>query len=63
MAEESALDTGEQTLTIREVLKLRDFRLLWLAQIVSDFGDGLTTLALLILVNQLTGSTAAFSAI
>ncbi|HET9222791.1 MAG TPA: MFS transporter, partial [Roseiflexaceae bacterium] len=61
MAEESPLDTGEQTLTIREVLKLRDFRLLWLAQIVSDFGDSLTTLALLILVNQLTGSTAALA--
>jgi MFS transporter, DHA3 family, macrolide efflux protein len=61
MAEEFPLDAGEQTLTIREVLKLRDFRMLWLAQIVSDFGDSLTTLALLILVNQLTGSTAALA--
>ena len=61
MADESSLDAEEQALTIREVLKLRDFRLLWLAQIISDFGDSLTTLALLILVNQLTGSTAALA--
>jgi MFS family permease len=61
MAEESSLDSDEQTLTIRLLLKLRDFRLLWLAQIISDFGDSLTTLALLILVNQLTGSTAALA--
>ena len=61
MADEPALDAGEPALGIRKVLKLRDFRLLWLAQIVSDFGDSLTTLALLILVNQLTGSTAALA--
>jgi MFS transporter, DHA3 family, macrolide efflux protein len=61
MAEEASLDAAEQALDVREVLHLRDFRLLWLAQIVSDFGDSLTTLALLILVNQLTGSTAALA--
>jgi MFS family permease len=61
MAEEAALNADVQALAVREVLKLRDFRLLWLAQIVSDFGDNLTTLALLILVNQLTGSTAALA--
>jgi MFS family permease len=61
MAEESSLDADAQALTVGQVLKLRDFRLLWLAQIVSDFGDSLTTLALLILVNLLTGSTAALA--
>jgi MFS family permease len=61
MAEESSRDADAQALAVREVLKLRDFRLLWLAQVVSDFGDSLTTLALLILVNQLTGSTAALA--
>src|SRR5262245_27297676 len=61
MAEEPSLEAGEPGLAVRAVLQLRDFRLLWLAQIVSDFGDSLTTLALLILVNQLTGSTAALA--
>lgn len=37
------------------------FRNLWLAQFISDFGDGLANLALLIMVNQLTGSTAALA--
>jgi MFS transporter, DHA3 family, macrolide efflux protein len=43
------------------VLKNREFRLLWLAQIVSSFGDSLTGLTLLILINELTGSTAAIA--
>lgn len=42
-------------------LQYRGFRNLWLAQSISDFGDGLTGLALLIMVNQLTGSTAALA--
>jgi MFS transporter, DHA3 family, macrolide efflux protein len=48
-------------LSARDVLRIRDFRLLWLGQIVSDFGDSLTMLALLIVVNKLTGSTAALA--
>jgi MFS transporter, DHA3 family, macrolide efflux protein len=43
------------------VFKNREFRLLWLAQIVSSFGDSLTNLTLLILVNALTGSTTAIA--
>lgn len=46
---------------VREVLRGRDFRLLWLGQIISDFGSSLTNLALLVLVNMLTGSTAALA--
>jgi MFS family permease len=46
----------------RDILRNRNFRLLWLGQIVSDFGDSLTMVALLILVNRLTGSTAAMAA-
>lgn len=38
-----------------------NFRNLWLAQVISDFGDGLTNLTLLIMINQLTGSTAALA--
>jgi MFS transporter, DHA3 family, macrolide efflux protein len=43
------------------VLRNREFRLLLIAQIVSSFGDSLTGLTLLILVNELTGSTAAIA--
>jgi len=49
------------SLGARGVLQIRNFRLLWLGQIISDFGDSLTNLALLILVNRLTGSTAALA--
>ena len=48
-------------LSSREVVRIRDFRLIWLAQFVSDIGDGLANLALLLLVNALTGSTAALA--
>ena len=46
----------------REVLRIPAFRRLWLAQLISDAGDGLTNLTLLLLVNHLTGSTAALAA-
>lgn len=47
----------------RDVLRLQDFRRLWLAQAISDIGDGLTLLTLMLLVNQLTGSTLALAAV
>ncbi len=46
---------------LRELLKIKDFRYLWTAQIVSDFGDSLTSLTLLILIQRLTGSTVALA--
>ena len=49
-------------LSAREVLRIPNYRRLWLGQLVSDAGDGLTNLALLLLVNHLTGSTAAIAA-
>jgi MFS family permease len=48
-------------LSAREVLRLPDFRRLWTGQVISDFGDALTSLSLLLVVNQLTGSTAALA--
>ncbi|NJN44088.1 MAG: MFS transporter [Anaerolineae bacterium] len=48
-------------ITARDLLQNRDFRLLWLGQSVSNFGDSMTNLALLLLVNHLTGSTAALA--
>jgi MFS family permease len=53
--------TAAPALGARAVLHIRDFRLLWLAQVISDFGDGLTNLTLLIFINQLTGSTTALA--
>ncbi len=49
-------------LGVRAVLRLRNYRLLWLGQLISEAGDGLTNLTLLLLVNALTGSTAALAA-
>ncbi len=46
---------------LRELLKIRDFRYLWTAQVASDFGDNLTALSLLILIQRLTGSTLAIA--
>ena len=47
--------TAPATLGSRDVLRLPDFRRLWAAQGISDIGDGLTMLTLMLLVNQLTG--------
>lgn len=49
------------SLGIRDVLRIREYRLLWLGQLISEAGDGLTNLTLLLLVNALTGSTAALA--
>lgn len=43
------------------LVRNREFVLLWVAQAISSFGDALTNLALIALVNQLTGSTAAIA--
>lgn len=44
---------------MRELFRIRDFRLLWTGQAVSNFGDALTNLALLLTAQRLTGSTGA----
>ena len=48
---------------LRELLKIRDFRYLWTAQVLSDFGDNLTFMTLLILIQRLTGSTVALAGV
>ena len=45
--------------SIADVLRNRNFLALWLGQVISQVGDSLTFLALLITVNRLTGSTVA----
>jgi MFS family permease len=47
--------------SIESPLTNRNFLLLLIAQITSSFGDALTNLTLLILVNKLTGSTTAIA--
>ncbi|MDX1468120.1 MAG: MFS transporter [Acidimicrobiia bacterium] len=46
---------------LRELLRIRDYRYLWTAQVISDFGDSLTSLTLLILIQRITGSTVALA--
>lgn len=48
---------------LRELLRVRDFRYLWSAQVLSDFGDNLTFMTLLILIQRLTGSTVAIAGV
>lgn len=45
-----------QLVDYRELLTLRDYRLLWAAQVVSSFGDRLSQIALAALVFLITGS-------
>lgn len=52
-----------RALGARDVLRIPDFRRLWIAQGISDVGDGLTLLTLMLLVNELTGSTLALAAV
>jgi DHA3 family macrolide efflux protein-like MFS transporter len=53
--------TQEKAFGLKDLLKIRDYRYLWTGQIISDIGDSMTNLALLLLVNHLTGSTAALA--
>jgi len=54
-------DKQSKPFNLKDLLKIRDYLMLWFGQIVSDFGDSMTNLALLLLVNHLTGSTAALA--
>jgi MFS family permease len=47
---------------LRALLRQRSFRLLWSGQVISNVGDAVTSLALLITAQRLTGSTAAVAA-
>jgi DHA3 family macrolide efflux protein-like MFS transporter len=60
MAETTASMVSEK-FTLRSLLGIRSFRLIWSGQVVSDFGDSMTRLALLLLINELTGSITAMA--
>ena len=53
--------TAAPAIGVRDLLRIPDFRRLYLAQAISDLGDGMTYLALFLLVLNLTGSTAAIA--
>ena len=46
---------------VRDVLRIRDYRNLFAGQVVSDIGDGITLLLVLLVINDLTGSTFALA--
>ena len=48
-------------MTVREVLRNPDFRRLFAGQFISDVGDGITILMVLLVINDLTGSTTALA--
>ena len=54
-------DARPTALGNRAVLRLPEFRKLFVAQTISDAGDGMTYMALMLLVNDLTHSTAALA--
>jgi DHA3 family macrolide efflux protein-like MFS transporter len=56
---DSAQTPEIQKIGIKDVLKIRDFQRLWLGQVISNFGDSLTGLAVLLLINRLTDGSAA----
>ncbi len=47
--------------SFKTLFGIADYRRIWYAQVASDFGDNLTFLTLLILVQRLTGSTVALA--
>jgi MFS family permease len=53
--------TAARAIGMRDLLRLADFRRLYLAQAISDIGDGMTYLALFLLVLDRTGSAAAIA--
>ncbi len=48
---------------IRSLLGIPDFRRLWIAQVVSNFGDSLAIFSLLFLVQRLTGNPASVAGV
>lgn len=54
-------DAVPQNKSMQAVLANHNFRQLWIGQTISQVGDGITNLAILIVINKLTGSTTALA--
>lgn len=60
----TAIDTTSQARSqfdLRRLIGIRNYRLVWTGQVISDFGDSMTRLALLLLINRMTGSISAIA--
>ncbi len=56
------MNQTDDQFTVRDLLRIANFRKLWLGQIVSNFGDALTHLTLVLVINQITdGSTTSIA--
>ena len=51
----------KKDVSMRTVLRNANFRFLWIGQVLSNLGDGMNNLALLVLIQRLTGSTMALA--
>jgi len=58
---ESAAGSGPRTAGARVALANPRFRSLWFAETISQLGDGLTGLAILVVIHRLTGSVTALA--
>ena len=61
MTEATASTPAPASLGVRDVLRIPSYRNLFAGQAISDIGDGITLLLLLLVINELTGSTAALA--
>ena len=61
MTDATATTPTPASMGVRDVLRIRSYRNLFAGQAISDIGDGITLLLLLLVINELTGSTAALA--
>jgi MFS family permease len=54
-------DARPAPMGVRDILRIRDFRHLFAGQVVSDIGDGITILLVLLVIHDLTGSATALA--
>ena len=54
-------DAPQAPMGVRDVLRIRDYRYLFAGQVVSDIGDGITLLLVLLVIFELTGSNTALA--
>ena len=50
-------ETTAAPMGVRDILRVRDYRYLFGGQVVSDIGDGITFLLVLLVINDLTGGS------
>lgn len=61
MTDATASTPASQPMGVRDVLRIPNYRNLFAGQAISDIGDGITLLLLLLVINELTGSTTALA--